>query len=157
MPEPKDSLQWDTPPAAFAFSVSIGSSQGGPDAGFQEVSGLSAELETEAVAEGGENRFVHQLPKAMKYPRLTLQRGVAPASSALVAWCKEVLEGALAKPIEPRHVLVSLLDAAGEPLCSWSFVSAYPVRWELQPLGSTRNEVALEKIELAYAYCERKK
>ena len=32
-------------------------------------------MEIETVVEGGENRFVHRLPKPVKHPNLVLKRG----------------------------------------------------------------------------------
>jgi phage tail-like protein len=61
------------PPAAFYFTVTFGNGVQVPDASFSEVSGISLEMETEAVVEGGENRFVHQLPKGIKHPNLELK------------------------------------------------------------------------------------
>ena len=56
------------------------------DNSFLEVSGLSPEMELDSVHEGGENRFVHQLPKGVKYPKLVLKRGIADSESPLVAF-----------------------------------------------------------------------
>ena len=146
---------WLAPPVAFHFTVSFGSTPPAVDGAFQEIGGIAPELETESVAEGGENRFVHQLPKVMKNPRLTLKRGVAALDSQLVAWCRSVLEGGLVRPIVPKLLHVFLLDANGAPLRAWSFANAYPVRWEVESFNSTKNELALEKIELSYAYSKR--
>ena len=146
---------WAVAPVAFSFSVAFGGQPTGRDASFQSVGGIAAELETEAVAEGGENRFVHQLPRAAKAPRLTLERGVAPKESQLVQWCRKVLERGLVERVETQLVHLFLLDSEGQPLRAWSFANAYPVRWEVQPLSSTKNELALEKIELCYAYSKR--
>ena len=121
------------PPVAFHFTVSFGSTPPAVDGSFQEVSGIAPELETEPVAEGGENRFIQQL----------------------VAWCRNVLEGGLVRPIVPKLLHVFLLDANGAPLRAWSFANAYPVRWEVESFNSTKNELALEKIELSYAYSKR--
>ncbi len=77
------------PPVAFYFSVYInGIRRDAGDNSFQEVSGLNVELETEDVAEGGENRFVHNLPKQIKHPKLVLKRGIAEKKSPwwLGAW-----------------------------------------------------------------------
>lgn len=137
-------------PAAFHFKVSIGSPGSAMEASFQDVSGIAAELETETYSEGGENRFSYRLPKAVKYQNLVLARGLAPKSSALVAWCRATLEGGLAKPILPRQVQVFLLDAAGQALRSWTFANAYPIKWQADSFNSTKNEIAIEKIELAY-------
>jgi phage tail-like protein len=143
------------PPVAFHFAVSFGAMPPAVDGSFQEVSGIAPEMETEAVSEGGENRFVHQLPKAVKNSKLTLKRGVAGLESPLVSWCRAVLEGGLVRPIVPKVVHVFLLDGAGLPLRAWSFANAYPVRWEVEAFNSTKNELALEKIELSYAYSKR--
>ena len=65
-------------PSAFCFVVCFGTDATDVDASFQEVGGIGAELEIEAVQEGGENRYVHQLPKGVKHLRLTLKRGLVP-------------------------------------------------------------------------------
>lgn len=142
-------------PVAFQFAVSFGASPQDVDASFQEVAGIAPEMETEAVAEGGENRFVHQLPKAVKHPRLVLKRGIAAIDSPLVTWCREVLEGGLDQTITTRLLQVALLDGEGQPLRSWSFDNAYPVKWDIEAFNATKNEVALEKIELSYAFSKR--
>lgn len=145
----------DYPPAAFYFTVTFGTATRDADCSFQEVGGIGAEMETETVIEGGENRFVYQLPKAVKHQRLVLKRGVAPFKSRLVTWCRNVLEGDLAQPISTKRMQVHLLDEKGEPLRSWSFENAYPVKWDVEPFQSNKNEVALEKIELTYLYSKR--
>lgn len=142
---------------AFQFKVSFGSAPQDVDASFQEVSGIGPELETESLQEGGENRFVHQLPKAMKHPRLTLRRGIAPFNSPLLAWCRKTLEAGLTQAIEPKLLHVMLLDAENNALHSWSFANAYPVSWSVEGFESTKNELAVEKIEIAYAFSKREK
>lgn len=148
-------LSGDYPPAAFYFTVSLGPLPLIADSSFREVGGIGPEMDTETVAEGGENRFVHVLPKSVKHPRLVLKRGIATIVSPLVRWCKGALEGGLAQPIEPKLVHVFLLDESSLPLRAWSFENAYPVKWEVEGFQSMKNEVALEKIELVYAFSKR--
>ncbi len=143
------------PPVAFHFRVSFGTATVDADCSFREVSGIAAEMETETVAEGGENRFVYTLPKAVKHPRLVLKRGVAPFTSRLVTWCRNVLEGGLGEPLSTKLLRVALLDENGQPLRLWSFEGAYPVKWDVEPFQSNKNEVALEKVELAYLNVQR--
>jgi phage tail-like protein len=152
LPTPDASLY---PPAAFHFTVTFGTNPQDADGSFQEVSGIAPEMETESVPEGGENRFVHTLPKAVKSARLVLKRGIAALDSRLVMWCQSVLEGGLARPVFPKLLHVFLLDEKGQPLRAWSFANAYPVKWEVEPFNATKNEVAVEKIELSYAYSKR--
>jgi len=147
--------QPDYPPAAFFFRVGFGPDNGG-DAAFQEVGGIGPEMETESYSEGGENRFVHTLPKGVKHPKLTLKRGIAGFDSDLVTWCRAVLEGGLSTRIVPRLVQVSLLNAEGDPLRSWAFENAYPTHWSVDPFQADKAAVAIEKIELNYAVSTRK-
>ncbi|MBL8348242.1 MAG: phage tail protein [Rubrivivax sp.] len=154
-PAPAPAPVGNYPPAAFYFTVSFGTATRDADCSFQEVSGIGAEMETETVVEGGENRFVYQLPKSVKHQRLVLKRGVAPFKSRLVTWCRSVLEGDLSQPLSTELMHVHLLDEKGEPLRSWSFENAYPVKWDVEPFRSNKNEVALEKIELTYLLSKR--
>jgi phage tail-like protein len=142
-------------PTAFQFTVSFNGIPSGIDSSFQEVSGLELTMDVEELREGGENRFVHQLPKGVQQKKLMLKRGVAGVTSPLVVWCKATLEGGLSVPILPVPLLISLLDASSLPVRSWLFSNAYPVRWETDAFNSTKNEVALETIELAYQYAQR--
>jgi phage tail-like protein len=147
-------LMWnrpEDPPAAFYFSITFD----GTKNSFREVSGIAPEMETESVVEGGENRYVLALPKAVKHPKLVLKRGIAPASSPLVRWCKTTLEGGLAIAVAPKLVQLTLLNALGNPLRMWSFANAYPVKMEIEGFNAMRNEVAVEKIEMSYAYSTR--
>lgn len=126
---------------------------GSGESSFQEVRGIGSELETEEVMEGGENRFVHRLPKAVKHPQLELKRGLTTANSKLAAWCRSVLETDWTRPIKPATVTVYLLDEEGSPARGWTFANAYPVKWEIDEFKSTKNEVAIETIVLSYTYC----
>ncbi|HUG26170.1 phage tail protein [Piscinibacter sp.] len=143
------------PPVAFHFSVSFGPLPLDLDSSFREVSGIGPEMETETVAEGGENRFVHVLPKAVKHPRLVLKRGISPYGSPLMLWCRAALEGGLVSAIEPKLVHLFLLNELSLPVRAWSFANAYPVKWEVDGFQATKNEVAVEKIELCYAFSKR--
>lgn len=146
---------------SFYFRVVFGGKSGlldnssPADHSFLEVSGLSAEIDLEPVIEGGENRFVHQLPKGVKFPKLSLKRGIADMNSPLVKWCSQALEGGLVERIQPMDLSVRLLDQTGDPLRTWDIVNAYPVRWEVEGFNSTKNEIAIEKIELSYNYANR--
>jgi phage tail-like protein len=140
-------------PVAFAFRVSLLRLQGQANpvtASFREVSGLEHSFETEDLVEGGENRFVHQLPRAPRPRRLTLKRGLVERGSGFVSWCRQSLQNGLAQPLKPIDVQVQLIGADLRPLMVWKCTNAYPVRWAIEGFESQRNEVAIEDIELAY-------
>jgi phage tail-like protein len=141
----------DYPPPAFYFKVNFSKFGNYSDTSFQEVSGINQEMETEDVIEGGENRFVHRLPKAIKYQKLVLKRGIAKKNSELIKWCRSVLEGGFSKPIDPMpFVQVGLMNAAGTAIRVWTFTNVYPVKWEVDGFNSTKNDVSIETITLSY-------
>jgi phage tail-like protein len=148
-------LSSDYPPSAFYFKVVFSATAGMSDTSFQEVSGIGSEIETESYVEGGENRYVHQLPKSVKHPKLVLKRGIAQMTSPLVIWCRSVFEGDFMIPIIPMPMMVYLMNENKIPIRAWSFANAYPVSWEVESFNSTKNEVAIEKLELSYNYSNR--
>ena len=104
------------PPVSYRFMVQILGPQGPADYGFQEVSGFKASIDTEAYAEGGENRFQHQLPVKKTYEPLVLKRGVALMGSLLNVWCKTSVLTGMDVPIPMFNVLLFLQDENGIPV-----------------------------------------
>ncbi len=149
------------PPGAFYFSVKVlGSATAvamltDVDAGFQEVSGIQSELDVEEVVEGGENRFVHRLPRPAKYSNLVMKRGVVTKDSFLAEWVGQTVGSGLSLPIIPQNLLVMLLNENGNPAIVWGFVNAYPIRWEVGPMSSMENQILTETLEFSYNYFER--
>jgi phage tail-like protein len=140
------------PPASFHFTVAFADPIGMTESSFAEVSGLDAERAIGEIKEGGENRFAHRVPERAKYANLVLKRGVLLGGSRLAAWCKGILEGDLGTPIVPQDIDVFLLDPEGAPLMSWNFKRAWPTKWSVAPLNADKSELAVETLELAYAY-----
>ncbi|CAN5330689.1 hypothetical protein BH23BAC1_BH23BAC1_17710 [soil metagenome] len=75
------------PPVGFHFLVKFEDFSEETDTYFQEVNGLSVTINTEEFAEGGENQFVHKLPKGTSYDNLVLKRGIIK-NSKILNWCK---------------------------------------------------------------------
>lgn len=115
---------------------------------FQSVSGLNIELETEEIAEGGENRFKHKLPVRTKFPNLVLKRGIL-VNSDLIKWCREAVEDF---NITPTDLTISLLNDVHKPLMTWNVVHAWPVKWAVGDLNAEESKIAIETIELVYNY-----
>lgn len=149
------------PPPAFYFTVTVlGSATAlslltDIDASFQEISGIQGEFQIEEVAEGGENRFVHRLPKQGKYPNLVLKRGAVATDSFLAEWVGQTVGSSLSLPILPQNLLVTLLNENGNPLIVWAFVNAYPVKTSVSSLNSQDSKILIETLELSYNYFER--
>jgi len=138
------------PPTSFSFVVNGVSNTEGVDSQFQSVSGLSATIETEEYAEGGENRFVHHLPKRPKYPTLVLKRGLI-LDSGLISWCRDAIEKF---NFEPRDLIITLSGGleSSAPLMVWNVIGAYPVKWEVSEFNAEENKLAIENVELRYRY-----
>jgi phage tail-like protein len=130
------------PYQGFRFQVQIESLV---VAGFSEVSGLSMELETDDVPEGGVNSHVHRLPKRFSYPNLVLRRGMTDSPS-LVNWIAAAVDGT----IERKGGEIFLLNAAGDAVWGWAFKRAYPVTWTGPELTGDGQTVAMESLELAH-------
>ena len=146
------------PPTGFYFRVEIlGVTDDDTEQRFQEVSGLSVEVETEELREGGENRFVYKLPKRAKYPNLVLKRGLLK-STGLLKWLQDALRTYFTVVIydfKPADMVITLLDESGGQVAIWKVVQAYPVKWSTADLRATENAILVETIELAYQYFER--
>lgn len=142
------------PAASFHFSVALSGAPG--ESSFQEVSGLKAEWTVEEVAEGGQNRFLHQLPKRTRYSPLVLKRGVVPGDSKLADWLTASFRSSLtSKRVQPKNIVVLLLDGRSRPVVKWWVAGAYPLRWDHSALASGESSLLIETIELSYSFFER--
>lgn len=133
-------------PVSFAFKVKVTGISGSYEGNFQEVTGITAKLNTEPLKEGGENNFIRRLPLPPQYENLVLKRGML-LSSDLIDWARDAIENF---NIKTKTVVVSLLDENQSPLASWSFANAYPVALKVTDFKSLDNNVVCESLELAY-------
>lgn len=133
-------------PVVFHFKVEFGAGDADEDNRFQEVTGLSAEVSTEEFREGGLNAYAHRLPTGAKYGNLVLKRGFLDGSK-IAKWCRDAVENFI---FETKDVTVTLLNEEHEPLATWHFLGAYPVKWSLSDFKAQENALAVESLELAY-------
>jgi phage tail-like protein len=137
------------PPLGFHFKVEVLElGAGDDDARFTDVSGLSVELGTEEVPEGGESRFVQKYPTRAKYPELILKRGLL-SRSKVTEWIRACVDDYV---VTPRNVDVKLLNEAHEPLLTWHVVNAFPTKWAVSDLSATSNTFVVETLQLYYQY-----
>ena len=151
------------PPAGFHFKVDFVSVDGLSDdteQRFQEVSGLTVEVEVEEFKEGGENRFTYKFPKRAKYPNLVLKRGLL-TNTKIVDWLKESMYGYFwATPypyVTTTDIIITLMDEAGNEAAVWNVVQAYPLKMSTSDFKASDNSIVVETIELAYQYFTRTK
>ncbi|HEU4716387.1 MAG TPA: phage tail protein [Bacteroidia bacterium] len=137
------------PPLGFHFRVEFLDTSGAQkfsETSFQEVSGLTVEIGTEELSEGGVNDHSHRLPGKVKYGNLVLKRGMF-TDSKLVDWIVKAVEN---YSFDPLNITVSLLNADHQPLMSWHFFRAWPVKWVTSDFKAQDNGIVVESFELAY-------
>ena len=136
------------PPVGFHFKVEIQGLSGDSDMRFSEAGGLSMEVATEEMAEGGENRFIQKYPTRAKYPELVLKRGLL-VNSEIQQWIRECIDEF---NITLRDIDVKLLNEEHEPLITWHLVNAYPTKWGVSDLNAQNNAVVIESLQFYYQY-----
>jgi phage tail-like protein len=137
------------PPVGFHFAVVFELFPQTPnDFRFQEVSGLTATVQTESVIEGGENRFTHQLPVRTGYEKLELKRGMF-FGSFIIQWVREAVENL---NVKPTNVIITLLNELHVPVAAWYVVRAYPIKWSVSNFNAQENSVVIETIQFQYNY-----
>lgn len=139
------------PAVGFYFSLAFSDDTSNSETSFKEVSGLTMEVDTETIEEGGVNDYAYIVPKRRKHQNLVLKRGFS-TNKKLTAWCEKSIMGGLLDKVTSKTITVKLLDEKGKPLKSWAFYKAWPVKWELSPFDSEKNEVLIESVEFAYTY-----
>jgi phage tail-like protein len=120
---------------------------------FTEVSGLSVQLDVEELAEGGQNGYTHKLLGRMKWPNLVFKRGLTD-TDALFEWLMSASGEGLTKAgnqVKPRNGRISVLDAAGRSLRTWSILEAKPVKWTGPRLAASSRDLAIEELEVCHS------
>ena len=137
------------PPVGFHFRVEFDlAGIKDNDFRFRDVSGLSMELEEESVNEGGENRYIQKLPVRARYTDLVLKRGLL-TDSTVQKWCLAAIQDL---DIQPTTVWVTLLNEKHEPLKTYTFVNAWPKKWNITDFNAESSDLVIESLELAYQY-----
>lgn len=137
------------PPTGFHFKVEVlDLPPFDNDVRFTDVNGLTVEMGTEEVAEGGENRFSQKFPTRAKYPELLLKRGLLP-DSEITKWIRRCIEDF---EIEPKNIDIKLLNEEHQPLMTWHVVNAYPTKWSVSDFNASGNSVVIESLQFCYQF-----
>lgn len=163
----------NVPPPAFCFKVEFRDLPGGPvDTYFQEVSGLSWEVETEDLPVGGINDYAIRLPRRIKYPNLVLKRGYT-TDSPLFDWMERAIENYFVSNANPfgaattvvnaaqgtfgvtTDIVISLMNESRDPIVRWKVSNAYPLKWNLSSFNAMENKYVVETIEFGYFFFKR--
>ena len=135
------------------FFLTGGANPNPIDIRFQKVSGLSAEVTTTSVTEGGQNLYTHKLPERVGYGNLTLERGIVVGAPSPLGI--EFNAAMSLFKFASSNVIVTLLGEDMVPLVSWLFLKAYPVKWATNDLDATQENIVIDTMELAYTRMQR--
>ncbi|MBI9043738.1 MAG: phage tail protein [Anaerolineaceae bacterium] len=159
---PLDDVE-EIPVPSFQFSILMGAAPDSPDVAvalFQKCSGLSISRETTGITEGGKNDATHELPGHVSYGHVTLEVGL----SSTDFFYKWMMDGRFDGWAQARDFTLIQRrpdpTAAGtpyyqEPVRSWDFKNAYPVKWKISSLDVTDSKkIVIETLELTFDYFE---
>ena len=140
---------------AFYFKVEFTGIAGLTEQYFQEVSGLSWELEVEDLPAGGANDYKIRLPKGLRYPNLMLKRSMY-ADSKLAKWMEDAIQSYFTNAGAPQpteaqtDVLITLMNHKGDILIQWQVQQAFPLKWNLAPFNAQESKFVTETFEFGY-------
>ncbi len=112
---------------------------------FRECHGLSIEFDVLEYAEGGNNEFVHHLPGRLRYPNLELTRGMTTEDNLLKWFWQTRLEA------DRKEVIVDIFNHYGQVHRSFTFDSAFPVKWTGPSIATGDASAATESLTIAHA------
>jgi phage tail-like protein len=111
---------------------------------FAECTGLSVEYDVTEYSEGGNNEFVHKLRGRIKYPNVTLKRGVTDEDQ-LLRWFYSSQ-----RPSQRPLLTITMLNLRSEPVRHFGLSAAQPVRWTGPNATSSSSSPATESLEIAH-------
>lgn len=147
------------PPVGFYFKVEFQGIDGftDDDIRFQEVSGLTAEIEMEEIKDGAAPGYTYKFPKRAKHSNLVLKRGMLK-SSALIKYFENAFDSYFNQfnfSFSPCTIVIQLLNENSEPLSSWQINNAFPVKWQISEFKSNANEIVVETLEFGFQNFKR--
>jgi phage tail-like protein len=139
----KEQSKTNWPMVKFQFSVKIGEIE----AFFQEVTGLSAEMQEIEYRKGNSKEFsAVKMPGIKKFGNITLKKGVFKADKDFWA----LYEAVKMNTVETSTVTISLLDETKKVAMSWTLANAFPSKISSTDMNAEGNKVAVETMELSH-------
>jgi phage tail-like protein len=143
----------DRPYTQFNFLVDLGTGNTeGPDAGFEEVSGLESRVDVIEYRNGNsrENAPI-KLAGINRVSDVTLKRGLI-GSLTLYQWFDDVRNGA---QNASRTVRISLQNEdRSEIVTTWTLLRARITKYSAPDLDASTSEVAIEEIVISHERLE---
>ena len=146
-------VQRDRPYVQFNFLVDLGTGNtDGPEAGFQEASGIGMEVTVAEYRNGNEKENgVRKITGLNKSTDVTLKRGVI-GSLNLYAWLNDIRNG---NQNALRNVTVQLQNEDHTAVVqTWKLMRARIIKHTSGPMNAKGTDVAMEELVLAYERLE---
>jgi phage tail-like protein len=143
----------ERPYAQFNFLVDLGTGNtDGPEAGFQEVSGIGMEVTVSEYRNGNEREnSVRKITGLNKATDVTLKRGVV-GSLNLYQWLHDIRNG---NQNALRNVTVQMQNEDHSAVVlTWKLMRARIIKHTSGPLNAKGGDVAMEELVLAYERLE---
>lgn len=143
----------DRPYTQFNFLVDLGTgTTEGPEAGFQEVSGIGMEVTVTEYRNGNEREnAVRKITGLNKTTDVTLKRGII-GSLSLHKWLDQIRNG---DQHAIRTVTIHLQNEDHtQTVQTWKLLRARIIKHTSGPLNATGTDVAMEEMVLAYERLE---
>src|ERR687884_1866895 len=142
-------VQRDRPYVQFNFLVDLGTgTTEGPDAGFQEVSGIGMEVTVAEYRNGNEREnSVRKITGLNKATDVTMKRGVI-GSLNLYQWLNQIRNG---DQNALRTVVIQLQNEDHTAVVQeWKLLRARIIKHPSGPLQAKGTNVAMEELVVAY-------
>jgi phage tail-like protein len=135
-------VQRNDPYVAFNYLIEIDNMRVG---GFNEVSGLDAEIEPVEYRNGDEDFVAHKLPGMRKYPNIVLKRGIIGDLEGF-NWFLAGAKGS----VDRREGAIILRDERRQEVMRWKFVRGWACKYTGPSLKSDSSAVAIESVEICH-------
>jgi len=117
--------------------------------------GLQVEFKSELVNEGANYEYQVILPDRLQYSSVTLTRAMTAQDSRTVqAYLSKVVsrwyDANSPTDYTAGTAKITLLDAHGGEVASWTLRSVYPKQWRGPDLNASGHDVATETLELIH-------
>ena len=143
----------ERPYVQFNFLVDLGTGNtDGPEAGFQEVSGIGMEVTVSEYRNGNEREnSVRKITGLNKATDVTMKRGVV-GSLNLYQWLNDIRNGS-ANAL--RNITVSLQNEDHSSIVqTWKLIRARIIKHTSGPMNAKGTDVAMEELVIAYERLE---
>ena len=112
---------------------------------FTSCDGLGCEVVIEQREEGGNQRFIHQLPGRLRYSNVKLTRPINRDTELVARWFAE-----MSGEIERTTARIDARTQDGTVVARWELMGVIPVKWTGPQLNVDSPKVATETLEIAH-------